>query len=410
MPAICIVTSLQPCRNPRVVKECAALASAGYEVTVLGPLLSDELATQDAELMSAANSSYRVSVDLRGAHSRISPLVLRAKHRLGMTAARLFSWNVSDSLGLGPSKTLSIAKGMKADLYISHLELGSWVGCQLAKQGRRVGADFEDWYSRDLLPADQAFRPLRLLEQCERFLLTNGTHITTTSMAMAEALANAYGSSKPTVIYNCFPWRDRVNLDSQRKDRPDRSKPSLHWVSQTIGKGRGLEMLCQALQGVDTPVAVHLRGACSAAAEQWLEDLFPKHQGHTLHLHGLVPVRELISRVAEHDIGLALEPKTPANKNLTASNKIFLYLLAGLAVVATDTAGKKEVASAAPSAVTMYRSGDPASLAEQLNNLLNDPKRLARAKAAALVAAETRFPWERQARILQESVGNALRI
>lgn len=409
MANICIITGSHLCRNPRVVKEASALSKAGYKVTVLGPVLSEDLANQDAEILQGAAWKYQATIDLRlDKSNKWKRLSLRLLRRMSAEAVRRLHIELPQALGYGLNRTLAAARQQNYELYIAHLELGSWVSYELAREGRRVGADIEDWYSHDLLSEVQVTRPIKLLQKCESFLLKHGHHLTTTSHAMASVLAETYKASKPNVVYNCFPWADRASMDRQPKDRLDRSLPSLHWVSQTIGLGRGLETLCAALYKVDTPVAVHLRGACTPTTEVWLRNLFPQDRGHVLYLHDLVSSKDLLSRIAEHDIGLALEPNMPDNKNLTVSNKILHYLLAGLAVVATDTAGQAEIAAAAPTAIHLCTNGNAVSLAAQLNLLLKDPVRLANAKAAALAVAKSHFCWEQQVPVLLNSVEMAL--
>ena len=127
-------------------------------------------------------------------------------------------------------------------------------------------------------------------------------------------------------------------------------------------------------------------------------------------MHRLVANDELLSRVAEHDIGFAGEMTYCGSRDLTVTNKILYYLLAGLAVVASDTVGQQEAAGQAPGAVSLYRSGDPRALAECINVLFNSPAGLARAKAAALQAAEQTFCWERQEESLLQSVTQALSV
>ena len=275
-------------------------------------------------------------------------------------------------------------------------------------EGHAVGADIEDWYSEDLLPEARVGRPVALLRRCEAQLVRHGRHVTTTSEAMAQALAGAYGGTTPLPIYNAFPWAERAGLDGAVSDREDRSRPSLHWVSQTIGPGRGLEVLCEALRRVAHPVEVHLRGRADEGDLCWLQDLFPDDLGHRLFVHGLVPPAELLARIAEHDVGLALEAYDPPSRNLTVTNKILHYLVAGLAVIATDTAGQTEVAALAPGAVRLCRGGDAAGLAQQISALVEEPGALERAKAAALEAAGVRFSWEHQAKALVSSVERAL--
>lgn len=409
MPSICIISGSHLCRNPRVVKEAETLSEAGYEVIVLSPTFSEELAMQDEEIVRQAVWKKTTTVDLRAEHiGRLNNLALRGRRRLAAEVIRYLHWETRHAIGYGMSQSLTAAENLKCDLFIGHQEIGSWVVRELAKKGERIGADLEDWYSHDLLPEAQVNRPLRLLRQCEEFLLNHGDHITTTSQAMAGALAKAYNSPKPTVIYNCFPWSDRKHLDLLNKDRKDQSLLSIHWVSQTIGAGRGLEMLCTSLHYVDTPVQVHLRGTYTASVETWLRNLFPHHKGHHLYLHDLVPPGELLSRIAEHDVGLAIESTEPDSRNFTVTNKLFHYLLAGLAVVATGTAGQSEIAGVAPTAIKLFPSEDAHALATQLNIFLKEPATLAAAKAAALKFAKEKYCWEKQSPVLLNSVEQAL--
>lgn len=406
MAHIAIVTGAHLCRNPRVVKEATALHEAGHRVTVLGPATDERLSELDAALVREGGFEHRVVVDIRpGSAERTRHRLVR---RLATEAGARLGWERPEALGYGMRATLAAARDLAADLTIGHQEVGTWVVAKLMDDGFAVGADIEDWYSEDLLPEARVGRPLGVLRQCEGQLIRRGRHVTTTSEALADALAEAYDGPTPTVIYNAFPWAERADLDDVRRDRKDTSRPSLHWVSQTIGPGRGLETLCAALQRVKQPIDVHLRGRASDADLQWLRDLFPEDRGHRLHVHDLVPPQELLGRIAEHDIGLALEDYDPPSRNLTVTNKILHYLVAGLAVVATDTAGQQEVAAYAPEAVLLCRGNDAASLAAQIEALVREPGDLERAKEAALAAAQERFSWERQAPTLVASVEDAL--
>jgi glycosyltransferase involved in cell wall biosynthesis len=406
MAHICIVTGAHLCRNPRVVKEAAALREAGHRVTVLGPATDARLSELDASLVRDGGFEHRVVVDLRpGSPERTRHRLVR---RLATEAGARLGWERPEALGYGMRAMLRAARELAADLTIGHQEVGTWVVSELMDAGFAVGADIEDWYSEDLLPEARVGRPVGLLRRCEARLVRRGRHVTTTSEALAAALAEAYDGPTPGVIYNAFPWAERADLDGELRDRVDAERPSLHWVSQTVGPGRGLETLCAALGRVERPIDVHLRGRADEPDRRWLAGLFPDERGHRLHVHGLVPPQELLGRIAEHDIGLALEDYDPPSRNLTVTNKILHYLVAGLAVVATDTAGQREVAAHAPDAVRLCEGNDAVSLAAQIEALVQRPGDLQRAKAAALAAARERFSWEAQRPILIRSVEAAL--
>ena len=225
---------------------------------------------------------------------------------------------------------------------------------------------------------------------------------------MAAAMRQAYGGQLPEVVYNVFPWSERNSIDNRTLDRVDKTMPSLHWVSKVIGPGRGLELLFEALKSVITPVGVHLRGSHNGQIAATLHSQFPTVQGHRLFLHQPVPAKELLSRISEHDIGLALELSQPPSRDLTITYKFFHYLLGGLAVVATDTTGQTEIADSIPDAVSIASQANPKDLAITITGLVSNKRRLVAAKAAALAVAETRFSWEQQLPHLVQSVERAL--
>jgi glycosyltransferase involved in cell wall biosynthesis len=266
----------------------------------------------------------------------------------------------------------------------------------------------EDWFSEDLPAEARQHRPIKLLRSLERGALKRAEHATCTSHAMSAALAKEYGCRPPAVIYNAFPWLDRQILDGKTLDRHDLRVPSVHWYSQTLGMDRGLGDLFAALPLMKQEFEIHLRGKPVAGFENWLAASVPEPWRKRVFIHPLVSNDELLARIAEHDIGFAGEQPISSSRDLTVTNKILHYLLGGLAVVASDTAGQKEIAEKANGAVRIYRSGDAASLANELNALLSSPETMRGIKAAALAAAEKDFCWERQAPVLVQSIKGAM--
>jgi glycosyltransferase involved in cell wall biosynthesis len=322
-------------------------------------------------------------------------------HRVGRVENR---WQ----LGPAYSALRRAAFDRSADLYVAHSEAAMAVALDLSRSGRRVALDMEDWFSEDLMPNRRGGRPLHLLRSFEAQLLTNSAYVSCTSLSMSEALASEFRCPSPVVIYNAFSLSERKVLDGVAKDRRDRAAPSMHWFSQTLGPGRGLEDLIAALPLVHQTAELHLRGVPTAGFEAWILQRIPANWRNRVFIHGLVPNDELLSRITEHDIGLAGEQNYCRNRNLTVSNKILYYLLAGLAVVASDTAGQREIAELAPDAVLLHPIGDATALATRLNELLARPDILARKKAAALCAAEKVFCWEHQREVLLQTVARAL--
>jgi glycosyltransferase involved in cell wall biosynthesis len=407
MAKILILIGGHLCTAPRPQKEAETLASAGHDVTVRGFWFKPEFVERDRQIVATKQWRFEPILDFQPVH-RWRNLNTRLHRRFARTTFKQFGIFSPVLLGYGAYAMLRAARQMQADLTIVHSEAGLWVGNQLLKAGFRVGVDFEDWFSEDLLPGEQAVRPIAKMKDFERHLLNHSAYCITTSHALADALSKVYQAPLPTVIYNTFPWSERQQIDRQIKDRHDLSLPSLHWFSQTIGPGRGLETLFQALPLLNQPVEVHLRGDCLPIHRQWLESVIPKDWSHRIFIHPTVPNHELLSRIAEHDIGLALENSDIPSRNLTITNKLFQYLQAGLAVVATDTAGQREVFSKFPKIGRLSTDKDPIALAAALNDLLSHAEILTIAKAAALKAASTALCWEQQSNSLLAITHSAL--
>jgi glycosyltransferase involved in cell wall biosynthesis len=410
MRTIVLLTGNHLCHNPRVLKEATTLAHAGFEVKVLGAWIDPMLKGRDQQLISRVPFKFLPVIDLTGHKTpvKLQRLAYRLRTKAGHNLFRIGGVQNRWQVGYAVSALGRAARFAKGDLSIAHSESAAVVARDLLVHGRRVGVDMEDWFSEDLLPAARRHRPIKLLRHLEQNLLGNAAHASCPSRAMSQALAAEFGCRPPAVIYNAFEWRDRRLLDGELKDRKDRRVPSVHWYSQTLGQGRGLEDLFAALPHLKQEVEIHLRGKLVSGFDDWLNSHVPGVWWKRIFIHNLVSNEELLSRIAEHDIGFAGEMKFCRSRNLTVTNKILHYLLGGLAVVASDTAGQHEVAKQASGAVRLFRSGDPQSLAEQLNLLLASPSELRAAKASALIAAEQTFCWERQVPTLLRSVEKAL--
>ena len=393
MIKILILIGAHLCTAPRPQKEAEALAQAGHDVTVAGFWSDPKLVQRDRQLIKDKPWKFEPIIDFQP-HQKLSNRLIRLRSRIAKEKFQQFGLFSVSLLGYGAKAMLRYAQKAQADLTIVHSEGGLWVGSQLLDQGYKIGVDFEDWFSEDLLPEARAGRPIKHLKSLEHHLITECSYCLTTSNAMAEAMAKAHNAKTPTVIYNTFPWQERSQLDGEIKDRHNLGIPSIHWFSQTIGRGRGLEILFQSLPYIKKPVEIHLRGNYSDNARQWLEPQIPPEWRDRLFIHPTVPNHELLSRIAEHDIGLALEMSDIPSRDLTITNKFFQYLQAGLAVIATDSAGQKEILLQHPEIGVLIPSNEPIALANAINELVKSPSLLAAKKQVALSVFQEHLCWE----------------
>jgi glycosyltransferase involved in cell wall biosynthesis len=332
---ICIITQSHLCRNPRVLKEAIVLANAGYKITITNSTYSKELNAEDLRLVK--NTGIKLIAVSSLEKKDFNSFVHRLTKKIGDKLVKVLGFNTHLALGYASWRYKNIALQQNADLYICHQELGLYCGVQLLKAKKKVAFDFEDWYSEDLLEDARRYRPIKLLQQLEKTALKNGVFCLSPSDTMGRYLAETYKANTPVTIYNTFDLDESIIAKSKTFNDPVK----LFWFSQTIGPGRGLEQFFEIINKIDTKLEIHLLGATNNGYKNQLSAIL--QQPHSVSFHPLVPADELAKKIAEFDIGLALELNSPLNTNVTISNKFFQYALSGLPVIVTPTLGQVEL-------------------------------------------------------------------
>ena len=406
MKRILILTSGHLCSSPRTQKEAEALTSGGYDVVVRGYWFDSELIRRDRLLLHTRKWNFEPIVDFSPKHW-LRNKSFRLRTYIERACFRGFNLFMPEILGYCAKEMLAVARKTRADLTIVRSKEGMWVGDKLLNEGFNVGVDFEDWFSENI--RENVHVPVKKIKEIEIRLAKDCKYCFTTSHVMAETIARTYNVITPRVMYNVFPWSDRDLIDRQVRDRNDLTVPSICWFSQTIGRDRGLEAFMKSLVYFKFPFEVHLRGNCSESTLRCLESIIPSVWRNRVFFHHSVPYNELVSRIAEHDIGLSLDEGVGGlNRYLTISNKLFQYLHAGLAVVANDTAGNREIFSQFPDIGRIVQSGQPDALVKAIEYLICSKGNLEKAKATALRAARERLCWEKEKDIVLRAAESAL--
>lgn len=399
MRKICLISDHHICTNPRLLKEALALSKAGYEVVALTIFTSVQQFERDQNLLKAIKGvTYKPVLNLIETES---PFLLRFYYRLRKKIVSYlkiyFGFESPLLLGYAPELLLEASLKEEADLYIVHIDCAQYVGTKLAEKGKRVGFDFEDWYSHDYI---NKLRPVKFLEKIEKYALNNSAFCLTPSNAMADAIKDYYtATARPVVIYNGFP-KVEVDLESKHSN-----SVSIIWFSQTIGTDRGIETVFQALKVVDFPISLKLIGDHDESLKNEFESLFPFSKGHQLIWSQQIPADQLQQEIAKHTIGLALEREMPESRNTTVTNKILQYLQSGIQVIATKTLGQLEVAEKMEGAVHVVGFDSPNEIAEAIHQIRINAK-----DAKQIIDNYDKFfSWESQEGKLIDTVRNALK-
>jgi len=282
-----------------------------------------------------------------------------------------------------------LASAEPADWIIGHTQPALPAAAAAAKYRKtRLGFDCEDLLSETGEPSCEAMRAIerRYLPECQ--------YVSVTSNCMAAHLMRTFAISRPAVLYNVFPLSLAEGMMPPLA-RPTYSRLRLHWVSQTLGIERGLQDILEACARLREKVELHLRGHASEERKSVILD-FAERCGITksIKFHPLIEHDAVVKSMEQYDVGLALERPDHQNYSRTVTNKVFSYLLAGLAIAATDTPGQREILNQVPTAGFLYPAGNSTVLADKLGNWIDSPGLLLEAKQAAWDAARSKFCWD----------------
>ena len=411
---ICIVTAGYMASTPRVVREADALAAAGFDVRVAftqGPI--EKLRKFDDDLLRTRpwrTSIFRWSDRTSG--ERFAFHKTRLRHHLAKSLP-VSSWRISGIIERAEGRVYpelaALAAAEPADLFIGHYPDGLAAAAHAAKRhNARLGYDVEDLYPDCFTLTAQTKKARARILGLEYRYVHRCSHVSAVSRPVAEAFAVRFNRELPVVVHNCHPWSDRQELDGRVLQRKGPAI-SLYWFSQTVGLNRGIQDAIRAAGLLNVPIQIHLQGTADDEIVRELRWLATECSPKTsLHFHGPVRPVELLSRAAEHDIGLALETDETLNRRLAVTNKQFLYLIAGIAIAASDIPGQRSIMETCPAAGVMYRPGDFRQLAAQLQMWIKDPGKLTAAKTASLEAARTRWNWEHESEQLVATVTRLL--
>ena len=398
---ISIVSQSHLCRNPRVLKEATALTQAGYKVTIFTAIYNNELYHEDLSLIADTGIGYEFYSDLR--NSDLNAFKARLVKKFWLAAQTLGIEN-KHSLGYDAGRLKKQITARPADLYIMHQELATVTGSLMVNK-YKVAFDIEDWYSEDLLPEARKNRPIKLLKRAEKIAIEKGTACYTTSQSMAQGLRDFYKTAKtPSVIYNSFNANKGVDTQEQHDFL------HLYWLSQTIGEGRGLEFFIGCMAQSTSKCKLSLRGNVSEAYKNKLLAILSAKD--VIEFLPMLKNEEIQTDMARYDIGLALEPDNPPNKDLTISNKLFHYMAAGLPVIASYTKGQAEIAQQCPDLIFLYKQNQADELTGIMNKLGDKLQsgEVNALKTSVLDFYRLRFAWPIEADKLVGIINNIFEI
>jgi len=238
----------------------------------------------------------------------------------------------------------------KADVFVGHNPGTLPIAWRIARQsGAKCGFDAEDFHSGMTRDGEKQSTEAEVNRRWESRYLPRYDFLTAAAPLIAEEYMRRYPVNFDAVVLNVF---DPARVDETGHD-VDFGGLALYWISQSIGANRGLEDAVRALGLLaDLPVKLYLRGKWQNGYEAGLRRLaadlnIPEERIVSL---PRVAFDDLIESATRYDVGLAVEEPTCRNREVCITNKLMMYLSAGLAVAATATPAQIDVMREIPDA------------------------------------------------------------
>ncbi|MSU58681.1 MAG: hypothetical protein EXS35_10980 [Pedosphaera sp.] len=396
---ICVVTAGHLSTCPRMLKAADTLQEAGYRVRVVSANYVPWAREADAYLRQSRSWAWSV-FDYEKSRASFNHFKTGLRYHLARKLARV----------LGPERTgLALAARAYSRAHPELFRLavsepadfiygGTGVGISVAAAAaRRLGVpfalDLEDYHSAEQDESAEARLAHSLVSNIERRTLRDAAFLTAGSEAIAAEYRRRYGVA-------VFPLNNVFPLPARAPDFSMSPAGELRfvWLSQTVGGGRGLEEAVEAIGLADIAARLTLRGTAAAGYLESFRE-FAKRAAPRLQVEHFPPSpsADVVDLCRGNDIGLALEQAHVLNRALCLCNKPFTYLLAGLAVVFTDTPGQRPLAEDLGGGALFYKIGEARQLAAGLKAWADDPEALLKARRAAWDGARRRWHWEHPA-------------
>jgi len=397
MKTICVITAGHVSTCPRMLKAADSFRRAGYQVRVVSTNFEPWATEADRQLSADRELNWTV-VDYSRASANGVRLLSGVRFRIARRLAKLAGPQRMPPAVLGRAtgrvfpELVRAACAQPADFFYGGGN--ALIAAEAAARQIHVpfAVDLEDLHSGECRTDSVEGRQANALaEAAERRVFRQAAFVTTASDGIADAYEEKYGR-RPLVTNNTFPLPQRQPDFSSRNG----SALRFYWFSQSIGRGRGLEEFVQAAGLAGIRCELHLRGKPLGVYLAGLRELAARSAPNlTIVHHDPAPPDQMIELCRGFDVGLALEQTDDSrSRALCLSNKAFTYILAGLAVVFTDTPGQRRLALDLGTGALLYKSGDVRVLADGLKAWAEDETRLLAARKAAWAAACRRWHWQ----------------
>jgi len=365
---VCVCTTYSADSEPRAPRHAAALAAVfGKEVEVIfiDAAPYGKLTSRPKVLDELPNVIWKTHY-YHSRKSNLAYLVLsRIRQRIAQALFRYFGVLRPIAFSGKVDGFAHFLDSLHADVYFVHTIDGLLAAGQVAqRRGAQLIFDSMEFHSD--MDNSQPELERAMICALETEWLPRCALVTASSDQLADELVRVYHISRPQPLYN---------VPKIEPTLPPKSSTAftLYWRNAVVGLGqRGLEEALLALTQLPAEITLHVQGRLQPDGGSLLRARIDT-LGITNRVifHPPYAPEEAVKEAAMYTVGLCLERKGVRNHDLTVSNKMFDYHMAGLVVISSDLPSLRAVIDRSGGGL-LYESGSPDDLARQVMRLYRD--------------------------------------
>ena len=173
----------------------------------------------------------------------------------------------------------------------------------------------------------------------ENYFIRSCDHVITVTQGINDRYSEKYGISHNKVIMN-LPFHKSVSVNSKLRDQNDIGHDKTIFIyAGRLCEGRGIKEwveACSKLNHLDVVFVMVGYGPM----ETWCRE--QAAQFENVYFNEVIPQEELIEYITAADFGVNTPPLSCDSRILAMPNKLFEYMMAGLAVVVCDNSTRAE--------------------------------------------------------------------
>lgn len=368
---ICMLVSNEVTSDPRVTKEASSLSNL-CRVSIVGIRKTSSVPKHEKI------GNYTVF----RANGLTNNRLKKSKTTLGilkMAMNKLFAF-------LEMSK---IAFSQKADVYHAHdFDMLPFAYVVAKLRGALLVYDSHELWAEQRADFPQWFKKLVML--IEGYVIRRANKTITVNESIARELQKRYRLiSLPVILHNFTMIQNEKNLQIHDSD----SKKVILYHGGYL-KDRGLEELINSVKFLPSYIVIRLRGM--GPMEEELRTLAaPYIVSGQIEFCEPVAMMDLVKEASEADIGIIPYKPTCLNNLFSLPNKLSEYMMAGLAVCASNLPEIKKLNDRVHFG-ELFDPTDPKSIAEAIIRLSSKKEYLRQCRKNAKTWADMEGNWEEE--------------